>query len=112
MTAAVSKASLPNLEWPARPRANALDLSADGNVVDVRAIPGQQNLHPMHGRHRDVRSVHFGFGGNQAPPENLGGEFAGGFRRRQARQTLHRRSAGHRHPGISAPYSEVHKITR
>lgn len=40
--------------WPARPRAKAFDLPTDGNVVDVRAIPSQQNIHPMHRRHRDV----------------------------------------------------------
>ena len=91
-------------------RAKALDLPADGDVMDVCAIPRQQDVHSMHRGHCDVRSIHCGIGGNQPRAENLDGEFAGVFGRRQAGQTLKRRRAGHRHLRISAPRFEIHEF--
>ena len=95
---------------PARPRTEAFNLPADGNVMDVRAVPSQQNIHPMHGGDRDVRGVHGGFGGNQARANNFSGEFADIFGRCQTRQTQQRRRAGRRHLRISASRLNVHKF--
>src|SRR5216683_257737 len=51
--------------------AYVFNVAADGRICDMRAVPGEQIVHPVHRRNRNVQSVDHGVG-RQRPRRDEG----------------------------------------